>query len=101
MPSREDLLTEWWENLRREVAQTVHQIDPEGLLGMGAPPGEYEGESDSLTSLLVRDDLTEQSVLAVWEHAFGPDSYLSRRPDMLTSLTEQLLKVCDQRPRRS
>jgi hypothetical protein len=101
VPSREHLLTEWCENLRLEVAQAVDEIDPEGLLGMGAPPEEYGGESDRLTSLVVRDELTEQSVLAVWERAFGPGSYLSRRPDMLTSLTQRLLEVRDRRPRSS
>jgi hypothetical protein len=43
--------------------------------------------------------LSEQSVLAVWERAYGPESYLFRRPDMLTSLTQQLLKVQDRQPR--
>lgn len=84
---------EWWENLRLEVGHVVDEIDPEGLLAIGAPPGEYANEIDRLTSLVVRDDVSEQSVLAVWERAYGPESYLFRQPDMLTTLTQQLLKV--------
>jgi hypothetical protein len=99
VPSRDEVLTEWWENLRLEVSHVVDEIDPEGLLGIGAPPGEHSNEIDRLTSLVVHDDLSEQSVLAVWERAFGPESSLSRQRDMLTDLTQQLLKVRDHQRR--
>ena len=99
MPSRDEVLLEWWENLQMEVGHVVDEIDPEGLVAIGAPPGEYANEIDRLTSLIVRDDVSEQSVLAVWERAYGPECYLFSRPDMLTSLTQQLLKVRDRQPR--
>ena len=98
MTSRDRVLREWWEQLGAAVGQVVNQLDPEGLLHMGAPPDEYSSEIDSLTSLAVRGDLTEQSVLTLWERAFGPGSYLSQRPELLTSLTEQLLAVREERP---
>jgi hypothetical protein len=96
--SRQDVLREWWEQLGSAVGEAVNQLDPEGLLDMGAPHDEYSSEIDSLTSLAVRGDLSEQSVLTVWERAFGPSSYLSARPELLTALTQQLLAVCAERP---
>ncbi|WP_346621524.1 hypothetical protein [Blastococcus montanus] len=98
MTSREDVLRTWWEQLGSAVGEVVNQSDPEGLLDMGAPQDEYSSEIDSLTSLAVREDLTERSVLAVWERAFGPGSCLSQRPELLTSLTQQLLAVREERP---
>jgi len=77
----------------------VNGIDPEGLLAIGAPSGEYSAEVDRLTSLVVHDDIREPSVRAVWERAFGPEGQLSRRPDLLTSMTERLLEMRERRPR--
>ena len=77
----------------------MNDLDPEGLLDMGAPRDEYSSEVDALTSLVVRGDLSEQAVLAVWERAFGPGSHVSQCPDMLTSMTRQLLKVHAEQPR--
>jgi hypothetical protein len=99
VPNRDKVLLEWWENLQLEVGQVVEELDPEGLLAIGAPPREYSKEIDRLASLVVRDDVSEQSVLAVWERAYGPESYPFRRPDMLTSLSQHLLKVRDHQPR--
>jgi hypothetical protein len=96
--SRDRLLREWWQQLGSAVGEVVNQLDPEGLLDMGAPPDEYSSEIDSLTSLAVREDLTERSVLTVWERAFGPGSCLSQRPELLASLTQQLLAVREERP---
>jgi hypothetical protein len=96
---RDEVLLEWWESLQLAVGHVVDEIDPEGLLAIGAPPGEYANEIDRLASLIVRDYVNEQSVLAVWERAYGPESYLFHRPDMLTSLTRQLLKVRERQPR--
>ncbi len=98
VPSRDDVLSEWWERLRLEVGQVVNGIDPEGLVAMGSPSGEYSGEVERLTSLVVHDDISEPSVLAVWERAFGPESQLSRRPDWLTSMTERLLEMRERQP---
>jgi hypothetical protein len=96
--SREDVLRAWWEQLGSAVGEVVNRLDPEGLLDMGAPQDEYSSEIDGLTSLAVRGDLSEESVLTVWERAFGPGSYLSQRPELLTSLTRQLLEVREERP---
>ncbi len=96
MPSRD---VAWWQNLRLEVGKVVDEIDPEGLLAMGAPPGEYAHEIERLTSLVIRDEVSEQSVLAVWERAFGAVSHLSRRPDQLTLLAQELLKARERRSR--
>ncbi len=98
MTSREDVLRTWWEQLGSAVGEVVNQLDPEGLLEMGAPQDEYSSEIDSLTSLAVRGDLSEESVLMVWERAFGPGSSLSQRPESLTALTQQLLEVRAERP---
>ena len=59
----------------------------------GAPRDEYGAESDTLTSLVVRDQVTEAAVLAVWERAFGPGSGLSQRPDILAAMTVRLLDL--------
>jgi hypothetical protein len=99
VPSRDDVLSEWWESLRLGVGQVVNEIDPEGLVAMAAPSGEYSNEVDRLTSLVVHDDIREPSVLAVWERAFGPESQLSRRPDLLTTMTKRLLKMRERLPR--
>ena len=99
VPSRDDVLSAWWEDLRREIGQVVDEIDPEGLVAMGAPSGEYSTEMDRLTSLVVHDDVREQPVLAVWERASGPGSRLSRRPDPLTTMTGRLLTTPRSRPR--
>jgi hypothetical protein len=97
--SRDDVLSQWWGDLRLEIGQVVNDIDPEGLVAMGAPSGEYSSEVDRLTSLVVHDDVRPQSVLAVWERAFGPESRLSRRPDLLAIMTERLLTTRKSRPR--
>ena len=99
MPSRDRVLHEWWDHLRLGVGEVVNELDPEGLLDMGAPRDEYSSEVDALTSLVVRGGLSERAVLAVWERAFGPGSYLSQRPDTLTSMMRQLLKVHGEQPR--
>jgi hypothetical protein len=93
VPSRDDDLGAWWEDLRREIGRAVNEIDPEGLVAMGAPPGEYANEIDRLTSLVVHDDVSEQSVLAVWQSAFGPGSRLSPRSALLVSTTQRLRQV--------
>ena len=81
MPSRDDVLSAWWEDLRREIGRVVDEIDPEGLVAIGAPSGECSTEIDGLTSLVVHDDVSEQSVLAVWQRAFAPRiSCLAVRP---------------------
>lgn len=98
MTSRDGVLREWWQQLGSAVGEVVNELDPEGLLDMGTPQDEYASEIDSLTSLAVRQDLTEHSVLTVWERAFGPGSYLSQRPELLTSLTQRLLVVREERP---
>lgn len=77
MKDRDRVLLQWWESLQLEVGRIVDELDPEGLLAMGAPPGEYANEIDRLASLVVRDDVSEQSVLTVWERAYGPESSLS------------------------
>jgi hypothetical protein len=80
VPSRDDVLSAWWEDLRREIGRVV-EIDPEGLVAMGAPSGQYSTEIDGLTSLVVHDDVSEQSVLVVWQRAFAPRvSRLAVRP---------------------
>jgi hypothetical protein len=91
---------EWWENVRLEVGHVVDEVDPEGLLATGAPPGEYANEIDMLASLVVRDDVSEHSVSAVWARAFGPESGLFRQPDMLATVTRQLLEVRERQSRR-
>ena len=99
MTSREhQVLRERWVQLGSAVGEVVNRMDPEGLLDMGAPRDEYSPEIDSLTSLAVRDDLTEQSVLAVRVRASGPGSCLSRHPESLTALTQQLLALRGERP---
>ncbi|MGY1826249.1 hypothetical protein [Blastococcus sp. SYSU DS0541] len=77
----------------------MDKIDPERLLAIGAPPGDCE--SERRTSFLAHVDVSEQSVFAVCERAFGPESYLSRRLGMLTLLTHQLHKARDQRTQPS
>lgn len=99
MSSREVLLREWWEQLRRQVDEVVEDVDPEGLLALDVPSGEYTSESDALTSLVVRGEISEAAVLAVWERAFGPGSGLSRNPGSLTSLTGRLLDLQTAHPR--
>lgn len=99
MTSRDHrVLRELWVQLGSAVGEVVDQMDPEGLLDMGLPRDEYASEIDALTSLAVRGDLTEQSVLSVWERAFGPGSCLSRRPESLSSLTQQLIALRGERP---
>ena len=97
--SRDRDLAAWWESLRKEVGQAVDEVDPEGLLAMGAPDGEYSNEADRLTSLVVRDDLNENSVLAVWEAAFGKESKPSRRTALLAVITKRLREVQGSHPR--
>lgn len=97
--SRDHVLTAWWESLYKELGQAVKEVDPEGLLAMGAPAGEYADEVDRLASLVVRDDVSEQSILAVWETAFGTESQPSRRPDLLILMTQQLRQVQERYPR--
>ena len=54
--------------------------DPEGLLAMpGMPPDEYEPEAADFAARLARGQtITEDVVVAVWEHWFGPGSGLVR-----------------------
>jgi hypothetical protein len=99
VPNRDDVLREWWEQLSREVGRVVEEVDPEGLLAIGAPSGEYDSEADEFTSLIVHGNLSEQTVLAVWEERFGPGSHLAEHPDVLASLTSELLKVSETHPR--
>ena len=62
MPSRD---VAWGRDLRLEVGKVVDEIDPEDSLAMGAPSEEYAHEIDRLTSLVLRDEVSEQSVRAV------------------------------------
>lgn len=89
---------EWSAALRLDVSAVVNELDPEGLLDVGTPRDEYASEIGRLVSLIVTGDLSESAILAVWERAFGPGSNLSRRADVLTSLTSGLQRVHDERP---
>lgn len=75
---------------RAHVCRVVDAADPEGLLELGAPTDEYDGEVEDLTRLVVRGDVTADSVLEVWERWFGPRSALQRDPAQLEQLTQQL-----------
>jgi hypothetical protein len=91
--SRDDLLRDWWALLLPRVRELVDVVDPEGLLAVGAPGDEYGSESDTLTSLVVRGQISEAAVLEVWERAFGPSSGLSQRPEVLALMTGRLLDL--------
>jgi hypothetical protein len=79
--------------LRLRVRELVDAVDPEGLLAVGAPADEYGRESDTLTSLVVRGQVSEAAVLEVWERAFGPGSGLSQQPEVLASMAGRLLDL--------
>lgn len=98
MSSSDDRLRGDWVQLRELVGRLVDELDPEGLLAIGVPGDEYAGEIDRLTGLLVHDDVSERTVLALWEGAFGPGSQLSRRPEVVTSLTRALLDLRAHQP---
>lgn len=67
--------------------------DPEGLLAAGAPADEYSVEVPDLAQLVAEQRVTAAGVLEVWEHWFGPESSLKRRPDALERLTEGLERL--------
>jgi hypothetical protein len=57
--SRERDLGRWWAALQLDVSAVVNELDPEGLLDMGAPGDEYAPEIDRLVSLTVEGALSE------------------------------------------
>ncbi len=93
------------DRLRRDAAQcwvdvdaVINAEDPEGLLEAGAPPDEYASEVEDFVRLVRDESVTPQRVLEVWERWFGPDSSLSRRPEVLDKLTVALARISPTEP---
>jgi hypothetical protein len=76
--------------LRDAVRRIVDELDPEGLLAVGAPADEYGPEVAALAELVAAGPVDAAGVRAVWEHWFGPDSSVARNPDRLNRLTAAL-----------
>jgi hypothetical protein len=59
-----------------KVMAVLNEVDPEGLLKMGAPDDEYEGEARILLRRMVRygQPLTAEYVRDVWLVMFGSGS---------------------------
>ncbi len=76
--------------LRDAVRRIVDDLDPEGLLALGAPADEYAPEVAALAELVAAGPVVDTGVLAVWEHWFGPGSSVERHPDRLHRLTAAL-----------
>lgn len=54
------------------ITQVVNADDPEGLIGMGCPPDEYDTKVADLTALvLANDTFTTSDVVDVWDRWFG------------------------------
>jgi hypothetical protein len=59
--------------LRAAVRGVMNELDPEGLLRMGAPSDEYDGEVDDFVGVIVRVvEVTEALVRATWAKWFWP-----------------------------
>lgn len=64
-------------HLRERVKRIIDANDPEGLLRMGAPRGEYDSEIDLIASKLAGHpgatvDEIETIVVNVWTEMFSP-----------------------------
>lgn len=59
--------------LRAAVQGVVNELDPEGLLRMGAPLDEYDSEINDFVTAITDDiPITEGHVRHIWDRWFGP-----------------------------
>jgi hypothetical protein len=73
-----------------DVRAVVNDLDPIGLLGMGAPEDEYDPEVRNLVRLVLRaEPFEEDDVDAVWRRWFG-DDYSMAGTAALAAQTEAL-----------
>lgn len=79
---------------REAVAGAVNAVDPEGILDIeGLPPDEYDLESDDFVRLVEYDAVSAQTVRAIWEWWFGPQSAVDRDPELLGRLAAALARI--------
>lgn len=84
--------SERYDSALAAVRDAIDRHDPEGLLGIGAPPDEYEPEARDLVRLVLSVPLvTSPEVEQVWRRWFGEHHRLT--DGSLDSLTAQLLAL--------
>ena len=75
------------------VRAVVNELDPIGLLAVGAPPDEYDLEIPDLVELVLSPNpVTEDLVDEVWQRWFGDATQLTGT-ELLATMTEGLRKV--------
>lgn len=76
---------------RAAVKRLVDQLDPEGLLRIGAPPDEYDAEIDDFVAAVLADaTVTESLVQDIWARWFGPRL---KPPPSLSELARRLATI--------
>jgi hypothetical protein len=54
------------EDKTKEIVEVINRFDPQGLLRMGAPQDEYEGEAHDISRVLRSENNLHDFRLAVW-----------------------------------
>ncbi len=80
-------------SLRDHVKAAVDELDPEGLLAMGAPRDEYDPEIADFVAQIARGEpMTAESVTSTWERWFEGCSG-AKSPDVMSRLADALAEA--------
>lgn len=83
--------------LRDRVKTAIDELDPEGLLGMGAPADEYDPEIDDFVRQIAGGaSMTLEVVTKTWERWFDTCS-AAQRPEVMSRLAVALAAACGAR----
>ena len=63
---RAKALSRLYDEVKSQVKILVDQADPEGLLGMGSPPDEYDDAVTELTRHVLKYEPVDQSAIEQW-----------------------------------
>lgn len=66
MDERAKALSRLYDEVKAQVKILVDQADPEGLLGMGCPPDEYDDAVAELTRHVLKNEPVDQSAIEQW-----------------------------------
>jgi hypothetical protein len=77
--------------LRYSVQSAVNELDPEGLLAMGAPADEYDAEvEDFIEEITSAKSVSQESVRKIWKRWFDAER---DQPPVLDELAERLTEI--------